>query len=84
MIRDLNKARQMLIKFTSGDDVSQEYVGSIGVYFDVTFGEEFDIVQELVIAAACYEPNGGPFLFDEKDFFKICERVLAFIDRLGN
>jgi hypothetical protein len=68
----------LLSRFVSGDDRSQELARRIGdvlaeAYPDPeAFPGGREAYEDLEVAAACYRPGGGQFMYDEAQMAAIC------------
>lgn len=76
---------ERLHTFASGCDRSPELVRDMDHQLSRDFpgGEAFpnaEAFAELEVAAACYKPGGGQFMYDEEQMAVVCRYVLA---RLG-
>ncbi len=73
-----------LRRFLADEDRSQAFVREIGDLLDerVTPGESMpaDLYEELEVAAACYRPGGGDYMYDEDQLAAVFAGVLG---RLG-
>jgi hypothetical protein len=76
----LEKGITLLDTFISGSDRSEAFVGRVGVFFDQNVSDS-ELIDDLVIAAASYEPTGGEFLFDEGTFLDLCVRAKSVLEK---
>lgn len=72
------KIIELLEAFMSGKDRSQQWAGQLGVMLDESYPDD-EQFQDLVLALAAYNQNGGEYLYDEKTIFPQCKGAL---DRL--
>ena len=71
---------RLLDIFISGADRTDRFVNHLGVFFDERISD-IELIDDLVIAAASYEPRGGELLFDEKSLLDLCVRVRIALEK---
>ena len=78
--KSIEEGIKLLDTFISGSDRTGAFVGSLGVFFDERVSDS-ELIDDLVIAAASYEPEGGELLFDEKSFLDLCVRARSILEK---
>ena len=68
-------------RFLSGQDLSMDAAGRLGVALDKAFPED-DRVQDLVLALAMYRPGGGEYLYNEEQICAAITDVRDYILRI--
>ena len=84
----LTELTNRLSDFAENRDRSPDVVREINAQLERDFagGEAFpdaEAYTELEVAAACYKPGGGQFMYDEEQMALVCRYVLARLDNLG-
>ena len=84
----LTELTNRLTDFAENRDRSADLVREINAQLERDFanGEAFpdtEAYTELEVAAACYKPAGGQFMYDEEQMALVCRYVLARLDNLG-
>lgn len=72
----VEKVCTLLKQFVEGTDRSLEFAGRLEVAIDEAFPDDDDL-KDLVLALACYQPGGGPFLYNEEQILRMCQSALA-------
>jgi hypothetical protein len=76
----LEEGIKLLDAFISGSDRTEAFVSRLGVFFDERVSDS-DLIDDLVIAASSYEPEGGELLFDEKSLLDLCIRAKSLLEK---
>ncbi len=76
--------KERLRRFADGEDRSRESVLEIDTLLTEAFpgGKGFpdaEAFEDLEVAAACFRPGGGQFMYDESQMAAVCTAVLARI-----
>jgi hypothetical protein len=69
----------LLASFINGEDRSSRWADKLGVMLDELYPDD-DQFQDVVLALASYNRNGGDYLYDEKMIFPLCKGAF---DRLA-
>ncbi len=76
----IQEGLRLLDRFISGEDRTNSYVSRLGVFFDEKISDS-EVIDDLVIAAASYESQGGELLFDEKSFLDLCMSARRILEK---
>ncbi len=76
------EAVELIRLFLRGPDRSMALAWRIEGLLDAAFPDHLE-VEDLVVALACYRPEGGPHLYDEAEMVAVLQRDLPVIERLA-
>lgn len=74
--------RQLIERFSSGEDASVDAAKTIEVALDDAFCYD-EQAQDVILSLACYRPGGGEFLYNEDEIRKQLTSLLPLLGSKG-